>query len=182
MKKNICVFCGSRPGANPDWSTWATQLGSEIAKMGHSLTFGGGAKGLMGNLANGAIDAGGEVIGIIPEQLEKIEGLVEHLTLVHYVKNMSARKELMDQFAEIYVVLPGGIGTMDEFFEVWTTAQVGYHHKPIILVNWSGYYDHLILFLKESAKNGMISDSHFEKILCVESLAELTQTLQELSK
>jgi len=181
MKKNICVFCGSRPGNNPDWSNWTYELGVHIAQNNLGLVFGGGGRGLMGQVASGALSANGSVIGIIPHQLEMQEGLVEHLSEIHYVQTMSARKQLMDEFANAYVIIPGGVGTLDEFFEVWATAQTGFHEKLIILANWSGYYDGLINFLKHSVAQGMMSTSHFEKINIVSNLEEVKVLLQQLN-
>ena len=177
MKKNICVFCGSRPGNDPNFSSWAYALGSHIAKSDHGLVFGGGGGGLMGIVAQGALDHQGQVIGIIPNQLQLKEGLVENLTEVHHVQTMAQRKQLMDDFAQAYIVLPGGIGTLDEFFDVWATAQTGFHTKPIILANWSGYYNPLITFLNESIDHGFMSKSHWDKVKVVNSLEDLVQTI-----
>jgi len=181
MKKHVCVFCGSRQGSNPDWSEWAEAFGGHIAVLGHTLIFGGGAGGLMGKVAQGAINQGGEVVGIIPEQLIEKEGLVKDLSEVHYVQTMSERKEWMSKLAHAFVILPGGIGTLDEFSEVWTNAQIGFHSKPIILVNWSGYYDHLLYFLESCAKNGMMTDAHFEKIQIVDTPEDLYGALIALT-
>ncbi len=177
MMKNICVFCGSRPGIDPNFATWAYTLGSQIANNNQVLVFGGGGGGLMGILAQGALDANGQVIGIIPKQLQVQEALVEHLSKVHFVQTMGERKQLMDQFADAYVIIPGGIGTLDELFDVWATAQTGFHAKPIILANWSGYYDSLLSFLYQCVENGFVSKSHFEKIQVVNSQDELMQAL-----
>jgi uncharacterized protein (TIGR00730 family) len=177
MNKNICVFCGSRPGKDPQFATWAYALGTQIANNNQVLVFGGGGGGLMGTLAHGALDANGQVIGIIPKHLQVQEALVEHLSEVHFVKTMGERKQLMDQFADAYVIIPGGIGTLDELFDVWATAQTGFHSKPIILANWSGYYDGLLSFLHQCVENGFMSSSHFEKIQVVNSQDELYQAL-----
>jgi len=177
MNKNICVFCGSRPGKDPQFATWAYSLGSQIANNNQTLVFGGGGSGLMGILAQGALDSHGQVIGIIPKQLEVQEAVVENLSKVHFVKTMGERKQLMDQFADTYVIIPGGIGTLDELFDVWATAQTGFHVKPIILANWLGYYDGLLSFLYQCVENGFMSTSHFEKIQVVNSQEELLQAL-----
>jgi len=177
MNKNICVFCGSRPGTDPNFATWAYALGAQIAKNNQVLVFGGGGSGLMGLLAQGALDAQGQVIGIIPNQLQVKEGLVDHLTKVHHVQTMGERKQIMDQYANAYVIIPGGVGTFDELFDVWATSQTGFHSKPIILANWSGYYDGLLSFLRQCVTGGFMSESHFEKIQVVNSLEELLNTL-----
>ena len=177
MNKNICVFCGSRPGLDPNFAKWAYTLGSQIANNNQVLVFGGGGSGLMGILAQGALDANGRVIGIIPKQLQIQEALVEHLSKVHFVQTMGERKHLMDQYADAYVIIPGGVGTLDELFDVWATAQTGFHAKPIILANWSGYYDGLLSFLHQCIENGFMSKSHFEKIHVVNSPEELLQAI-----
>ena len=177
MKKNICVFCGSRLGADPLFATWAYALGSHIAKLHQVLVFGGGGGGLMGNLAQGALDSQGEAIGIIPRQLQAKEGLVENLSKVHYVSTMGERKQIMDEYANVYVIIPGGVGTLDELFDVWANAQTGFHQKTIILANWSGYYDGLISFLNQCVQNGFMDASHFKKIQIVHSLEELVELL-----
>jgi uncharacterized protein (TIGR00730 family) len=182
MRKNICVFCGSRSGNNPIWSTWASSFGGYLATKQYGLVFGGGAGGLMGSLAQGSIHAGGKVIGVIPNQLIQQEGLVKELSEVHLVDSLSERKNLMDQLSDIYVVLPGGIGTLDEFSEVWTNAQIGYHEKPIILVNWSGYYDKLIDFFDNCSQNGMMTNKHFSKVHTVHTLEELEQYLESIDQ
>jgi uncharacterized protein (TIGR00730 family) len=181
MKKNICVFCGSRPGANPDWSIWSQGLGAHIAKTNHQLIFGGGASGLMGELARSCIDAGGGVIGIIPDKLKDTEGLVENLQEVHYVNNMSERKQLMSDLADAFVIIPGGIGTLDELFDVWTNAQVGFNQKPIVIANWSGYYNELFGFLNHCAAQGFMTTKHFEKITIVQSPEELHSWINDFS-
>ena len=180
MKKNICVFCGSRPGNNPEWFQWALELGAQIAKNQQGLVFGGGSGGLMGQVAKGALGENGTVIGIIPHQLQPKEGLVEHLSEVHYVKTMSERKQRMDEFSDAYIIIPGGVGTLDEFFDVWATAQTGFHQKLIIRANWSGYYDGLISFLKHSVNQGLMAESHFEKIKIVHQPQEVLDLIAQL--
>ncbi len=179
--KNICVFCGSRNGADPNFPIWSYELGASIAKNQQTLVFGGGGNGLMGIVAQAALDAKGSVIGIIPHQLQSKEGLVENLTKAYFVKTMGERKQLMDDYANAYIVLPGGIGTLDELFDVWATSQTGFHHKPILIANWSGYYDGLISFLKDSIQNGFVSDSHFEKIKIISTVDELIQEISSSS-
>lgn len=178
MKKNICVFCGSRPGINPQFTTWAHDLGTSIAKNQHTLIFGGGGGGLMGSLAQGALDAKGAVVGIIPEQLKAKEVLVENLSKVHFVQSMGERKQIMASYADLYMIIPGGVGTLDELFDVWATAQTGFHQKPIILANWSGYYDGLLTFLQTCVTQGFMSSTHFDKIQVVTSIADLMMELE----
>ena len=181
MYKNICVFCGSRNGVDPNFPKWSYELGSYIAKNQQTLIFGGGGNGLMGQVAHGALDANGKVIGIIPNQLQPKEGLVVNLTKAHFVNTMGERKQLMDDYADAYVVLPGGVGTFDELFDVWATAQTGFHQKPIFIANWSGYYDSLLLFLNQCVANGFVSDTHFEKIKVVSNLEQLVLGISSTS-
>jgi uncharacterized protein (TIGR00730 family) len=177
LYKNICVFCGAQNGVNPQFASWSYALGSAIATNQQTLVFGGGSNGLMGQVARGAIAANGKVIGIIPHQLKSKEGLTAQLTQVHFVETMGERKRLMDEYTNAYVVLPGGVGTLDELFDVWATAQTGFHQKPIIIANWSGYYDGLLSFLEQCIQEGFANQTHMEKITVVTSLEELMQNL-----
>ncbi len=179
MNKNICVFCGSRLGSTNQWSTWAKDLGQGIATRNWTLVFGGGGNGLMGQLAQGALHQQGRVIGITPHGLQTEQANMAQLTELHYVQTMSERKEMMSNMANAFVIIPGGIGTFDELFEVWATAQIGFHKKPIILANWSGYYDGLIHFLQQSVQHGLMSESHFEKIQIVQTVPETFSCLEK---
>jgi uncharacterized protein (TIGR00730 family) len=137
---NIAVFCGSRFGSVPEWKNWAFDLGRGIAERGWGLVFGGGSRGLMGQVSEGVIQYQGRVTGVIPENLLSEKPEAEKLTALHYVKTMGERKQLMGQLADAFVIIPGGVGTFDELFDVWASSQIGFHQKSIILANWSGYY------------------------------------------
>jgi uncharacterized protein (TIGR00730 family) len=143
----ICVFCGSSPGARPEYVTAARQLGRTLAGKGIGLVYGGAKVGTMGQLASAALEAGGEVIGVIPQDLVKKEVAFTELENLHVVGSMHERKARMVDLADGFIALPGGLGTFEEFFEALTWAQLGLHHKPCGLLNVCGYYDRLIAFL-----------------------------------
>jgi hypothetical protein len=142
--KRICVFCGSNPGINPAYSEAARAVGVSLAARGIGLVYGGGKVGLMGAMADSALAGGGEVIGVIPEALFAKEVGHTGLTALHVVPTMHDRKGLMGDLADAFITLPGGFGTMEEFFEVLTWAQLGLHRKPCGLLNVDGYYDRLL--------------------------------------
>ncbi len=143
----LCVFCGSSGGASPAYAEAATALGTELAARGTTLVFGGGKVGIMGVLADACLAAGGEVVGVIPRHLWDREVGHTGVTRMHVVASMHERKALMAELADGFVALPGGIGTMEEFFEVWTWGQLGLHAKPLGLLNTAGYFDPLLVFL-----------------------------------
>jgi len=147
--RRICVFCGSRDGRTPSWRNAATELGTAIAASGIELVYGGGGRGMMGAVADAALAAQGRVIGVIPRDLFQREFLHDGLAELHAVDDMLERKALMAKLSDGFISLPGGIGTMDELFEMWTWTQLGIHDKPSVLLNVEGYYDSLIAFLDE---------------------------------
>lgn len=157
--RSVCVFCGSRHGNDPAFTAAARTLGQAIGERGWQLVYGGGNVGLMGEVANATIAAGGRVIGVIPESLKKLE--VGHLGLheLHVVPTMHVRKQMMAERADLFIALPGGIGTLEELFEVWTWRQLGYHDQPIGLLNVNGYFDHLLRFMDHSVAQGFLSAS-----------------------
>lgn len=142
--KRIAVFCGSSYGASHAFRDGAVQLGKEFARRKITLVYGGASTGLMGTLANTVMDEGGHVIGVIPKILEEREIAHKHLTELHTVETMHERKAKMADLADGFIVLPGGAGTLEEFFEIFTWAQIGLHQKPIGLLNIEGYYNPLI--------------------------------------
>jgi uncharacterized protein (TIGR00730 family) len=156
---SVCVYCGSRHGAHPAYTAAARALGTAIGARGWQLVYGGGIVGLMGEVANATLAAGGRVIGVIPESLKKLE--VGHLGLheLHVVPTMHVRKQMMAERADAFIALPGGIGTLEELYEVWTWRQLGYHDQPIGLLNIQGYYDHLLSFMDHSVAEGFLSAS-----------------------
>lgn len=149
---SLCVYCGSRPGARPEFTDAARAVGHWIGSHGGQLVYGGGRNGLMGTVAQATLDAGGRVVGIIPKALVEKEWANHSCTELHVVDTMHERKRLMAEKADAFVALPGGIGTFEEFFEVWTWRQLGYHDKPVGLLNLAGYYDGLTQFLHTSVE------------------------------
>ena len=153
---SICVFCGSSNGADPAYVQTAKELGQRIAAAGLGLVFGGATVGLMGVLADAAIAGGAEVIGVMPEVLMDREIANRGITHFHVVKTMHERKALMYDHADAFIVLPGGYGTLDEFMEIVTWAQLKIHQKPCILLNINGYYDSFLAFLDHAVAQGFI--------------------------
>jgi hypothetical protein len=154
----ICVFCGSSFGDDPAFREAARAIGAGIAKMGYTLIFGGGGLGLMGDVAKAALDGGGTIQGIMPAFLQALEPEVSSQEKLIVTPHMQERKNLMLQMSDAFLVLPGGLGTFDEFFEVVTEAQLGVHTKPIIVVNVSGYYDALDAMLHAIIKAGFAKE------------------------
>ena len=154
--RSICVFCGSRDGCAPAYLEAARALGTAIAASGIELVYGGGGRGMMGAVADAALAAQGRVIGVIPRDLFQREFLHQGLTELHAVNGMLERKALMAELSDGFISLPGGIGTMDELFEMWTWTQLGIHAKPSVLLNVDGYYDSLIAFLDEMTEAGYL--------------------------
>jgi hypothetical protein len=147
---SLCVYCGSRPGVDPSFLALAQRVGDWIGRHQGQLVYGGGRSGLMGCVAQATLAAGGRVVGVIPKALVEREFANQDCTELHVVDNMHDRKRLMAERADAFLALPGGIGTFEELFEVWTWRQLGYHDKPIGLLNASGYYDGLLTFLKHT--------------------------------
>lgn len=155
---SLCVFCGSRAGTDPAFAAAAQQVGNWIGRQGGQLVYGGGRNGLMGIVAHATLQAGGRVVGIIPKALVEKEWAHTECTELVIVNTMHERKHLMAERCDAFLALPGGIGTFEEFFEVWTWRQLGYHDKPVGLLNTSGYYDALSTFL-ESAVSTKLMDT-----------------------
>ncbi len=155
---SICVYLGSRPGENPRFAEAATAVGRWIGERGGQLVYGGGRSGLMGTVAEATRLAGGRVLGVIPQALVDKELANRQCDELHIVKNMHERKAMMAERCDAFVALPGGIGTFEELFEVWTWRQLGYHDKPLGLLNVDGYYDGLLAFLQASVQSGLMSD------------------------
>jgi hypothetical protein len=155
----ICVFCGSSFGTDPAFREAARAIGSGIAKMGYSLVFGGGGLGLMGEVAKAVLEGGREIQGIMPAFLQALEPAVSSQEKLIITPHMQERKTLMLQMSDAFIVLPGGLGTFDEFFEVATEAQLGVHAKPIIVVNVQGYFDPLDALLHATIDAGFAKEA-----------------------
>ena len=154
--KSLCVFCGSSPGRDAAYVEAATKLGRLLAERGITLIYGGGSVGLMGACADACLAAGGKVVGVIPRHLLDMEVGHINLTAMHVVDTMHERKAMMAELSNGFIVLPGGIGTMEEFFEIWTWGQLGIHRKPFGVLNVAGYYDALFSFIATMVEQGFL--------------------------
>ncbi len=166
--QRICVFCGSSMGKNGAYRDAAAALGRLLAREGIGLVYGGASVGLMGTVADAALAAGGEVIGVIPRALEAKEIAHAGLSALHVVETMHERKALMAELSDGFIALPGGMGTFDEFFEVVTWAQLGIHAKPFGLLNVARYYDQLTAFLDHTVSEGFVKNELREMIVVEE--------------
>jgi hypothetical protein len=175
---SICVFCGSANGADPAYVQTAKELGQRIAAAGLGLVFGGATVGLMGILADAALAGGAEVIGVMPEVLMDREIANRGITHFHVVGTMHERKALMYEHADAFIALPGGYGTLDEFMEIVTWAQLKIHQKPCILLNINGYYDGLLAFLDHAVAQGFIKPEN-RRLVQVAEDAEAALTITQ---
>ena len=174
---SVCVYCGSRNGVSPAYAEVARTVGHWIGKHQGQLVYGGGNNGLMGLVAQATAEAGGRVVGIIPKALQSHENTRTACDEVHVVDTMHERKRMMAERADVFLALPGGIGTFEEFFEVWTWRQLGYHDKPVGLLNTEGYYDGLLAFAQHSVTQGFLSDWQLNLIKCHDQPETLLQEL-----
>ena len=161
---SLCVYCGSRAGNSPEFAAIAREVGTWIGRHDGQLVYGGGHNGLMGILADAALAAGARVVGVIPKALVEKEWAHTGCTELHIVENMHERKRIMAEQADAFLALPGGIGTLEEFFEVWTWRQLGYHDKPVGLLNMDGFYDSLLAFLQSAVSSGFMNEWQMELI------------------
>jgi hypothetical protein len=161
---SLCVFCGSSSGVDPRFTQRTQEFGTFLGRAGIRVIYGGGHVGLMGTLADAALAAGGEVIGVIPQKLVERELAHATLTELHVVTTMHERKALMASLAEGFVALPGGLGTLEEFFEVWTWAQLGYHDKPLGLLDVDGYFAPLLAFLAHAAEQRFVAAAELGRV------------------
>ncbi len=176
--KRICVFCGSSPGARSEYVEAARRLGAILALRKIGLVFGGGKVGMMGHLARAARDNGGEVIGVIPRDLYEKKVAFAGLTDLRVVASMHERKALMAELSDGFMALPGGLGTLEEIFEVITWAQLGLHQKPCGLLNVSGFFAPLLAFLDGVSRQGFIDAAHRSMILTAEDPDDLLQKFE----
>jgi uncharacterized protein (TIGR00730 family) len=173
--KRICVFAGSSRGAREDYAQAAERLARELVTRGYGVVFGGGRVGMMGVLADATLAAGGEVIGVIPKALLEKEVAHGGLTELRVVASMHERKAMMADLSEGFIALPGGLGTLEEFFEVLTWAQLGLHPKPCGLLNVSGYYDRLLEFLDLTVEERFVKSQHRALVITSTSPADLLE-------
>ena len=158
--KKVCVFCGSSKGNSPVYELIARDLGKRLAETQRILVYGGGSKGLMGVIADEALKHGGEVIGVIPEFMDKLEVAHGDLTEMHIVDSMHARKQKMADLSDGFITMPGGMGTLDETVEILTWAQLGLHGKPVGLLNVEGYFDPLISYMDHMVEEGFLRSTN----------------------
>ena len=163
--KSVCVYCGSNPGSRPEYALAAKELAEALVARNLRLVYGGAKVGIMGLVADSVLQLGGEAVGVIPDALVEREVAHEGLTELHVVRSMHERKTLMAKLSDGFVTLPGGLGTLEEIFEIWTWAHLGFHHKPIGLVNVEGYYNSLLQFLDHAADQGYIQNTPKEMLL-----------------
>lgn len=161
----IAVFCGSSSGTDPIYAERARAMGKAIAEAGHGLVFGGGKVGLMGTLADSVLEHGGEVIGVIPHMLKEREVAHTGVTELFVVDDMHQRKARMNSLAKAFIAMPGGPGTLEEIFEVWTWAQLGYHEKPCAFFNVAGYYDPLFSFIDNIRESGFLKAAYRDMLI-----------------
>ncbi|WP_417491064.1 TIGR00730 family Rossman fold protein [Maricaulis sp.] len=173
--KSICVYCGSNPGRDPAFVAAAQDVGARLAGAGVEIVYGGGQVGLMGELANAAMQAGGRVVGVIPEFLALKEIAHLDLSALYVVQSMHARKAKMAHLSDAFIALPGGIGTMEELFEIWTWGQLGQHRKPVGLLNVNGYYDDLVAFLDKMTAQDFLADDHRGSLMVSDDIDALLQ-------
>ena len=178
---SVCVYCGSRNGALPAYADVARQVGRWIGQHNGQLVYGGGNNGLMGLVAQATADAGGRVVGLIPKALQTKENTRTACTELHVVDTMHERKHMMAERADVFLALPGGIGTFEEFFEVWTWRQLGYHDKPIGLLNTAGYYDGLLAFLRQTVESQFMGDWQMGLLRTSDAPAPLLRELVQAS-
>src|SRR5678815_5650193 len=175
--KSICVFAGSSAGARPEYRAAAEELGRTLAKRQVNVVFGGGHVGLMGALADAVLAGHGQITGVIPESLVAREIAHTGLSDLRIVSSMHQRKALMADLADAFIALPGGWGTLEEFFEVLTWAQLGLHRKPCGLLNVGGYFDGLLAFAGHAVAEGFVRPDHRELIVVAGGAAEMLERL-----
>jgi len=175
----LCVYCGSSPGLRPEYLATASAFGRLLAGKRVTLVYGGGNVGLMGALADAALEAGGKVIGVIPHLLIEKEVAHAGLTELHAVASMHERKMKMAELSDAFVALPGGIGTLDEIFEATTWTQLGFHAKPCAFLNVVGFYDPLFAFLRQLVTQGFLKEKHLDSLLMETDPEHLLERLSE---
>jgi len=177
--KRLAVYCGSATPADPTYIEGARALGRAFAERGIGLVYGGGRTGLMGAIADGALEGGGEVIGVIPQALVDAEVAHRGLTELHVVSGMHQRKQMFTDLSDGFVTIPGGTGTMDELWEALSWAQLGYHADPVGLLNTAGYYDHLIAFWEKMGEVGFLRPQHRDLLIVADTLDVLLDRMGE---
>ena len=178
MSKNIGLFCASRPSNDPRYVDAAYKFGQAVAERGWGLVFGGGSVGLMGAAADGALAAGGKVIGVIPPYLLEKEGNRDDMTEKYIVETLAERKELIVKKSDAFVVMPGGVGTLDEMAEVWTWHVLGLHNKMVGLYNFDSYFNHLISFFEHMVSMELTGADYLKALKITDNLDDLLNGLK----
>ena len=173
--KNISVFCGAHLGNNPIYASEAKKVAEVIVEKGMNVVFGGGDVGLMGVVSHTAIDNGGEVLGISLQSLYELELTNPRIQEVVVAKTLLERKDIFMQRSDAFIVLPGGVGSLDELAEVMCSNQLGIINKPIGILNTNGYYDHLLAWIKKAVEEGFVSDANFNELIVSDSCEELIE-------
>ncbi|MDR5737988.1 TIGR00730 family Rossman fold protein [Caballeronia sp. LZ016] len=176
--KAVCVYCGSATGARPVYAEAARAFGRALVEADLSLVYGGGRVGLMGLIADEVLAAGGRAVGVIPELLLAKEVGHTDLTELHVVPDMHERKKKMADLADAFVAMPGGVGTFEEFFEVYTWAQLGYHQKPVGLLNVNGYFEPLLSMLRHTVEEGFMRKPYLDLIQIAADSGEMIAKLE----
>jgi uncharacterized protein (TIGR00730 family) len=177
--KRVCVYCGSHPGNDPAHTGAVEELARALVERGIGVVFGGGQVGLMGTLADTALAAGGEVIGIIPRALDRREVSHKGVTELHVVESMHERKAMMAELSDAFIAATGGIGTLEELIEIYTWSQLGIHRKPVALYDVNGYWDHLAAWLDRAVEEGFLPVSTREMLFTDADPRQLLDRLQE---
>ena len=179
---SVCVYCGSRLGAKPAYRALAQALGTAIGQRGWQLVYGGGRAGLMGEVAEATLAAGGKVVGVIPDSLMKLEVGHAGLTELHVVDTMHQRKQMMAERSDAFIAMPGGIGTFEELFEVWTWRHLGYHERPLGLLETAGYWAPMVAFLRHSVTEGFMGDDQMAMLHLDDNIERLLDQLALAAK
>ena len=175
--RRLAVYCGSSMGTNPRFAETARTLGTEMARRGIGLVYGGGRLGLMGVIADAVMGAGGEAYGVIPQALVDLEVAHTGLTELHLVPDMHTRKAMMTELTDAFVAIPGGVGTLDELFEAWSWNALGYHAKPFAILNVDGFWDDMISFLDGVTTNGFMSPARRAQLLVADGIGDVLDRL-----
>lgn len=171
--KRVCVFCGASTGKSTRYTEQAGIVGTFIAEKKIGLVYGGGRVGVMGAVANAVLAANGDVVGVIPKSLMTAEVAHHGLTQLHVVEDMHERKRMMYDFSDAFLILPGGMGTLDEMFEILTWAQLNFHSKPIFILNSFGFFDELLNYLRKASAEGFIKPEHLNLYREIKDISEL---------
>lgn len=174
---SVCVYCGSRTGTRPGYTALARRLGAAIGARGWQLVYGGGRAGLMGEVAEATLAAGGRVVGVIPDSLMKLEVGHAGLSELHVVQTMHQRKQMMAERSHAFIAMPGGIGTFEELFEVWTWRHLGYHDRPLGLLDTEGYWAPMVQFLQHSVAEGFMGTDQMAMLHHDDQVDRLLDTL-----